>query len=174
METTRVDLDPQLVSCDCAAIQDRLQIRTMPAEAFVEKHGTGTLRKNKRLGMAWNSQYLTERVRYEFGWEFEILPRSCLTFSDAITESDSKLITEAGWHAERYINMSIFPEDYFEVKYLTASYPDGKTKEGIGIAVRQTSAPWIPKGHLVFVIVAEYSTTINKYTIVRNPFQLQT
>lgn len=170
METIKVELDPKLVDCQSESIQSRIQIRTMSADDFITLHGSGTLRKNKNLGMAWNDQYLEERVRYEFGWGFKMLPRSRVTLGDAITEGDCKPVTETGWHAERYINMSIFPEDCFEVKHLHVEYPDGELKEGLGIVVRQTSAPWIPKGHLVFAIIAEFNAAIKKWSHARNPF----
>jgi hypothetical protein len=151
-------------------LQNRIAIRKMGADEFVNKHASGTLRKNKSLGMAWRSQYLHERVAYEFGWEFECLPRSRIMFGDAYTEGDCSAITEAGWHIERYMNLNIFPEDKIEAKYIHVEYPCGERKEGIGMIIRETSAPFIPAGNLVYSIVAEYDTKKEKWKKANNPF----
>ena len=152
-----------------SALARRLAIRTMDAEAFIDRHASGTLRKNRRLGMVWREQYLEERVAYEFGWEFQCLPRSRVTFGDAYTEGDVAALTEAGWHIERYIEMREFPEDHIETKYLNVEYKDGAVREGVGMIVRQTSAPWIPSGHIVFAIVATYDPVKKLWHEARNP-----
>lgn len=154
METKVVPIDPAILAC--APLAKVVGLRQMDADTFVEKHASGTLRKNKRIGMVWREQYLHERAAYELGWAFECLPRSRVTFGDAYTEGDVKALTEAGWHIERYIEMSVFPEDYFETKYLNVEYKDGAVREGVGMVVRQTSAQFVPAGHLAFAIVAEY------------------
>lgn len=141
----------------------------MDAETFIEQHASGTLRKNRRLGMVWREQYISERIAYEFGWIFQCLPRSRVTFGDAYTEGDEKAITEAGWHIERYIELSCFPEDRFETKYLTVEHKDGTKREGIGIIVRETSAAFVPSGHIVFAIVAEYDTARACWLDAENP-----
>jgi hypothetical protein len=121
--------------------------------------------------MSWRSQYLHERVAWDFGHVFELLPRSRVTFGDAITESDCKPITEAGWYIERYftLNKAVFPSDYYECKYITASRADGTVVEGIGIIVRETCAPWLPAGHVLFGIVAPFSKMLNKWLPTQNP-----
>lgn len=161
--TTRVEVK------DCPILAKRLAIREMSAEDFIDNHGSGTLRKNKRIGMVWRDQYLAERTAYEFGWEFECLPRSRVTFGDAYTEGDCHSVTEAGWHCERYMTMAIFPEDYFEVKYISVEYADGTKKEGIGLIVRKTSAPFVPNGYFVFAIVAQFDPINKKWHEARNP-----
>jgi hypothetical protein len=167
VETQIVPLDESVRSCP--ALARRVAIRTMDAEEFVERHASGTLRKNKRLGMVWRDQYLHERVAYEFGWEFECLPRSRVTFGDAYTEGDTPALTEAGWHIERYLELSLFPEDRFETKYINVEYKDGETKEGVGIVVRQTSTPWLPGGQLVFAIIAPFDPARKIWLPARNP-----
>ena len=122
------------------ALSNRLRIRQMSAEDFVDEKASGTLRKNKRLGFVWHPQYLHERVCYEFGWTFEVLPRSQVTFNDALTAGDCKPLTEAGWFIERYQSLSVFSEDQFEAKYIQVEERDGKRREGVGIVVTQTSA----------------------------------
>jgi hypothetical protein len=91
------------------------------------------------------------------------------TFVDAYTEGDVKALTEAGWHIERYIELSTFPEDHFETKYLNVEYKDGTTREGVGMVVRQTSAQFIPGGHLVFAIVAEFDAVKKIWHDAVNP-----
>jgi len=167
METRVVPLSPPLAEVE--ALRRRVELRTMSDEAFVEAHASGTLRKNKRIGMAWREQYLHERTAYEFGWCFECLPRSRVTFGDAYTEGDVHPITEAGWHIERYIVRSVFPEDHVEAKYINVEYKDGKKREGVGMIVRQTSASFVPGGHLVFAIVAEYDPVKKLWLEAVNP-----
>jgi hypothetical protein len=167
METKVVALDPALEAC--APLAKRVAVRRMDADTFVEKHASGTLRKNKRLGMVWREQYLDERTAYEFGWGFECLPRSRVTFGDAFTEPDTAALTEAGWHIERLIELSIFPEDRYETKYINVEYKDGTKREGIGVILRQTSASFVPGGHLVFAIVAEFDAMRKAWRPAENP-----
>lgn len=167
METKQVPLDEHVSGC--AALAKRVKLRLMSADEFVEGHASGTLRKNKRLGMVWREQYLEERVAWEFGWCFQCLPRSRVTFGDAYTEGDNHSITEAGWHIERYIELSTFPEDRFETKYITVEHKDGTKVEGIGMIVRETSAAFVPAGHIVFAIVAEFDVVKADWREAENP-----
>jgi hypothetical protein len=162
METELLKV-PEIVSA-------RQKIRLMPESEWIDVHGSGTLRKNKRLGMVSRSQYLHERVSWEFGHVFEVLPRSRVTFGDAISESDCKPLTEAGWFIDRYftLNKAVFPEDYYECKYIYISRGEVEV-EGIGIIVRATCAPWIPAGHIVFGLVAEYSKISKFWRPAQNP-----
>jgi hypothetical protein len=167
METIKVPLNEDIKNCP--PLQARVKLRLMSAEEFIEKYASGTLRKNKSLGMVWKQQYLTERCAYEFGWGFECLPRSRVTFGDAYTEGDCKALTEAGWLCERYMSLIIFPEDYCEVKYINVDYGEEVKKEGVGLIVRQTSAQFIPDGHIVFAIVAEFDPVRKRWKHARNP-----
>jgi hypothetical protein len=167
METLKVPLNEDVRACP--ALARRVALRLMTAEEFIDKHASGTLRKNKQLGMVWRSQYLEERTAYEFGWGFECLPRSRVTFGDAYTEGNCRSLTEAGWLCERYISLAVFPEDRCEVKYINVDYGDGRTKEGVGLIVRATSAAFVPDGHLVFAIVAEYDPVRKRWRPARNP-----
>jgi hypothetical protein len=155
---------------NCVELQRRVQLREMDADTFITRHSSGTLRKNRAIGMAWQQQYLEERTAYEFGWEFECLPRSRVTFGVANTEGDASAITEAGWHIERYLTLAIFPEDQMETKYIMIEESDGKRREGIGIIVRQTSAQFVPKGHLVFAIITPLDPVTHTWMHANNPF----
>lgn len=167
METEVVNTSAEVVNSP--ALKERLRIRDMGSSEFIEEKGSGTLRKNKRLGFAWQKQYLHERLCYEFGWLFESLPRTQVIFNDPITEGDCKPLTEAGWFIERYISMNVFPEDKFEVKYILVENRDGTRREGVGIVIKQTSASFIPKGNVVFAIVAEHSKTLKDFRDAKNP-----
>lgn len=166
MQTEKVPMNEEIKNCN--ALKNRVAVRSKSADKWIDDHASGTLRKNKRIGFAWRNQYLQERTVYEFGWEFEIIPRSYLTFGDPITEGDCHAVTEAGWHIERYVETRVFPEDYVEAKYINVEYGSGSTKEGIGIIVRETSADWIPDGHVVFAIIAEFKS--GNWLEAKNPF----
>ena len=168
METLKVKMDKSIQKCK--PLKNRVKQRTMSAEKWVEKHASGTLRKNKALGMTWRTQYLEERTAYEFGWEFEIQPRSRIMFGDAFTEGDASVVTESGWHIERYSEMKVFPEDYYQCKYINVEYSWGEKKEGIGIIVRETSAEWIPTGHIIFAIVGVFDPETEDWKEANNPF----
>lgn len=148
----------------------RQAIRCLPESVWIDKHGSGTLRKNQRLGFVSRPQYLHERVCWEFGHTFELLPRSRVTFGDPISEADCKPVTEAGWFIDRYfsLNKAVFPDDYYECKYIYSSRHDVAV-EGIGIIVRATCAPWLPGGHILFSIVAEYSKSLDMFKPAQNP-----
>ena len=149
----------------------RYNLRTLNEKDWINTYASGTLRKNSRLGMSYRSQYLHERVNWDFGDGFSILPRSRVTFGDAITESDCAPITEAGWYIDRYItiNNASFPEEHYECKYIFAQETDSCQSEGIGIVIRQTYANWIPVGHIVYCIVTEYDKLTKQYRCAKNP-----
>lgn len=159
------DLIP--IPANLEGFQSRIDIRLLSIEEFINSKGSGTLRKNKAIGMNVTSHALHERVAYEFGYQFEICPERFLTWGEARSEGDCKPLTEVGWFAERYASVCLFPGDEIEVKYLTAEV-DGVKREGVGIIVRTTSAPWIPKGYVVFAIIAEYVEG-KGYLEARNP-----
>lgn len=140
-------------------INNREAIRFLSDEEWIENHGSGTLRKNKRICFSWRTQYLHERIAYEYGFIWECVPRTWLTFGDAITEADCHAVTEAGWHIERYMQHLAFPEDRVETKYINVEYKGRDKREGIGMILRETSAKFIPAGHIVFCIVAEFDTS---------------
>jgi hypothetical protein len=161
--------DMQRLSVLHEALERRTRIRTMMAESFIEEHASGTLRKNKRLGFCWNDQYLAERAAYEFGFEFAVIPKSRILIGAPYTEGDCHAITEAGWHIERYINLSIWKDDEYAAKYIQVELPDGTRREGIGIVVLKTTATFVPKNHVVYAIVAEYDPQQKAWREARNP-----
>jgi hypothetical protein len=146
----------------------RTAIRSMTMDTFIEQRGSGTLRKNRAIGMNVTSHALAERVAYEFGYGFEAMPERCVTWGEARSEPDCKPLTEAGWHIERYAAVCLFPGDEVEAKYLIVE-SDGERREGVGLIVRVTSAPFIPAGYTVFAIIAEFSVTRGRFLEAKNP-----
>lgn len=145
----------------------RIQLRTMSKEEFIEKWGSGTLRKSHKLGFDVNDAYLNERVKFEFGIGFEIIQRSRVTYSDIKLVSCQSL-TELGWHAERMIELRAFSADEFVCKQFDIEYADGKIKQGAGLLVLITSAPWVPNGYIIFSVISERRN--NQYLPAINPF----
>jgi hypothetical protein len=148
-----------------------LKIRNINENDFIENHGSGTLRKAKRLGTAYKSLYKEERVAYDFGWEFKVVPNSRITYNDAIAEGDCHSFTEACWHAERYLMKNPFEEDdIYEFKYIIVEECEGCRYEGIGLICRQTNAQYIGDGNTLFCIIAEYDNEKKEWKDARNPF----
>lgn len=145
------------------------KIRTMSKEEFIENHGSGTLRKNKKIGLKHNLQYWEERIAYEFGWEFRMLPSTRVTMGNAQTEGDVKGLTEFGWFVERFMSTRVFKEDLIEPVYLQIEDVDGTRSEGNGIFVKQTSFE-VPKGYVVFSVITPFNTETGEWEEALNPF----
>lgn len=136
---------------------------------WIEAHGSGTLRKNKRLGMSWKSQYLEERVSFEFGYEFEALSGNRVTQGIPLTCGDCKASTETGWFTDRMQTIDIFG-DRPSPSYISVEYPDGTRREGLGIVLNLTHRPaWLPESYKVFAIVGEYDPDHKDYVSSLNP-----
>lgn len=147
-----------------------LNVRNMTEDEFIENHGSGSLRKAKKLGTAYKALYKEERVAYDFGWEFKVLPNSRITYNDAIAEGDCSAFTESCWHAERYLQKNPFEDDIFELKYLIVEESETCRYEGIGLFCKQTNASYIGDGNTLFCIIAEYNTKTHEWEEARNPF----
>lgn len=141
-----------------------LKMRTMEQDDWIAKHGSGTLQKSKRLGFDVYEKYLEERVKFEFGFGFEMLSKSYLTVSDIKLVSASAL-TELGWHLERMIEIRPYDTDWFLAKYIQLGTDD---RQGGCILLKETSANWIPKGMMVFAMVAPFKD--GNYQEAVNPF----
>jgi hypothetical protein len=152
-----------------AAFGRRVAARLLTADEFIERHGSGTLRKNRRQGMDWAGQYLHERTAYEFGWCFESVHETRVTWGTPITQGDCRAVTEAGWFIDRYVHVCAFPGDELETKYIMIEYPDGTRKEGLGMVVRATSAAFVPERHMVFAVIAEWDAAGKRFKDATNP-----
>ena len=176
MDTRKVPVSPETIAAAAASpgFKRLLDSRLMPADQWIEEHGSGTLRKNKRIGFSWQSQYRIERAAWEFGWCYEMLPKTRVSFNDPISAGDCKACTEAGWHIERIMSRNPFDEDIYEVKYIHANGSGGKggpsgPRQGLGLIVKQTCAPWIPRGHVIFAFISEYDPETHEWSPPENP-----
>lgn len=156
-------------TCECTPFARRIAARLMTMEHFIEHHASGTLRKNARLGLNARNQYLEERTAFEFGYEFECVAESRVTWGTPITEGDCKPMTEAGWFIDRYVEVNAFPGDEFEAKYIIVEYADGSRKEGLGLVVRRTSAPFVPDRSMIFAIITEFDRQKMVFLPAKNP-----
>jgi hypothetical protein len=152
---------------DLPPAHPRRMLREMDKSTFMHAYASGTLAKSARLGFDIHDAYIQERTQLEFGAGFEIVPRSRVTYSD-IKLIPSAALTELGWHAERMIELRPFESDAFVCKQIEVSYADGRIREGAGILVEQTSAKWVPAGHMVLALVAERLK--GQYASALNPF----
>ena len=168
METKVVEIHESIKNSP--VLERRIHQRTSSRKDFIEKYGSGTIKKAMLLGCKIKDFYLEERVAFVFGWEFEVIPSSRIKIGEVLAESDCKSQTEAFWHILRYRETNIFPNDIYLCKYIEVEYSDGIKKEGIGIFVSQTSAKFIPKGNSVFSIISEFSRIKNEYKDALNPF----
>lgn len=155
------------LSSDLQPSHPRRAFRDLSQADFIQSFGSGTLRKSHRLGFDVHEAYLRERTQMEWGQGFEIIPRSRVTYSDLKLIASSSL-TELGWHAERMIELRPFESDIFVCKQLDIEYANGHCKHGAGILLTHTSAPWIPKGFMIFSMVCEFLN--GSYLPARNPF----
>jgi len=153
----------------CVAYEDRLKIRHMYQQEWIDAFASGTLQTSVKLGMAVRDFYLVERVAFEFGWEFEVLPASRVTTGVPVSEGDESAITEFGWYAKR-ANWNLFYGDKMAFKYVIVEYVDGTKKEGLAFVITETSASWLPKNHLLFALVAEFNTKTGEWNKAVNPY----
>lgn len=153
MKTEKVALS----EAACRLPERIVSARTMSNADWVELHGSGTLRDNKALGFVWSIQCLSERLAYTFGYGFSGFKAHLVTFNDSISECDERAYTQAGRWVKRYLAKSLFPEDYFEVKYVVIKNEEGRREwEGIGVIVRQSSAQFIPNNTMVVGKIARF------------------
>ena len=131
---------------------------------------SGTLKKNNRVGFKVFDQLRHEAFCQTLGWTWESYQSSYITFNDAVSEGDCHAITEAGWFADRWLALNLFPEDKYELKYIIITMPDDAKREGVGLICRETSIQWIQPGSLVFCMLCEYSSKTKTWTEASNPF----
>jgi hypothetical protein len=148
----------------CIMSHQRLALRQMSEEDWIEKYGSTTVRKAKRLKARYKNQYLEERTAFEFGPSWKLVPSSRVLFNDVMSEGDCHELVEAIWLSDRYIDTSIFSADQFEFKYIHITKPDDSVIEGVGLICRQvTNCPWLPEGQMLYWIQAEYDKQAGRY-----------
>ena len=160
MRTIKVDL-----SKESSLLPQRIvNARTITNSQWIDEHGSGTLRDNKELKFVWSMQCLAERIAYTFGYGFGAYKEHLVTFNDSISECDEQSYTLAGRWMKRYLAMKLFPEDYFELKYVIIKDESGKREwEGIGVIVRETSASFVPDGIMIVAKIAMYNTNTHQW-----------
>ena len=147
----------------------RRTLRDMDKQTFIDKYGSGTLRKSQKLGFDITDAYLNERVKFEFGNGFQICYSSRFSYND-IKLIPCEAMTELGWHAERMIEIRPFESDIFKCKEIDVDFEGGERIQGIGIVLMETSAQWIPNGYSVFSIVSTFNKETKQYMKAINPF----
>lgn len=166
MKTEKVSISKEAVDSLPARI---IENRSQGNAQWIEEHGSGTLRDNKGLDFVWSIQCLSERLAYTFGYGFSAHKSHLVTFNDTISECDEPAYTLAGRWTKRYLAKVLFPEDYFEVKYVIVKNEEGGREwEGIGLIVRQTSAQFIPDNTMVVAKIARFDPKVGKWDLAIN------
>lgn len=148
----------------------RQVLRGTSDNEWIEKYGSTTVRKAKRLGAKYRNQYLVERVAFEFGYHWKMIPASRVVFGDVMSEGDCHQLTEAIWLSDCYIAKNNFTEDKFEFKYIIVTNSDDSITEGVGLVCRQvTNCSWIPDGQILYWIQAEYDKKLKCFKENINP-----
>lgn len=165
--TTMTEVVPYQ-EADLPAGHPRRILRDLDQETFIAKYASGSLRKSAKLGFDIKEAYLRERVKLEFGLGFDVIQKSWVMFNDPKFQS-SQGVTEFCWHLERMIELRPFESDTFVAKELDIEKPDQSKRKGLGIFVKHTSAPWLPRGYIVYALVAERDAKGNLGPAI-NPF----
>ncbi len=167
-ETRIVPLSPEVLASP--ALAGRIALRKMPFREWIREHGSSTLRKGERNGAGIKKLLSHERVAHEFGWTFEVEFATRLLYGRLLDEGDCPPITETFWFVDRMRVMNVFPEDVYEAKYIHIDVGKPTARQGAGIILRQTSAPWVPRGHLVFALIASFNPATGDFEDAQNPF----
>ncbi len=152
------------------ALEGRVALRKLASLPWIKEHGSSSLRKAERGGAGVKKQLAHERVAHEFGWGYEAEFATRVLYGRIQSEGDCPAITETFWHFDRLQALNVFPEDVFEAKYLHVDVGKPTARQGTGIIVRQTSAPWVPRGHLLFAFIALFNPTTGDFEPAQNPF----
>lgn len=176
METKKVNFTKDYDYTKGIKMQKKKKMRETPLKDWLvdfelKDRLSGTLKKNASIGFKYINQLNEEAIAKTLGWGFESAPTTYITFNDAITEGDCHSLTEVGWHVDRMLNIHVFEEDIFSLKYIVVQDFEGNIiKQGVGVILKETSISWIMKGHLVFAILTEYDNKTKSWTECINPF----
>ena len=168
MQTEKQVLDKP--APECVSVYSLVDLRTMPEDKWIEQYGSTTVRKAKRLGGKFKQQYYIERVAFEFGYHWKMIPASRVVFGDVMSEGDCHQLTEAIWLSDCYLAKQVFVLDQFQFKYIIVTNQDDSVTEGVGLICRQlTNCSWIPDGQILYWIQAEYDKAKGEYKENINP-----
>lgn len=123
---------------------------------WIQKYGSGTLRRVVEENFAWKELYYEERTAFEFGYGFRPLLASRTSTGQPIAEGDNKAITETCWWA-RAIRWRLGTDT--KVVHLTYTN-DAVREEGLGIILSH-SAPWWPKGRICAAFTTQNGKSVN-------------
>jgi hypothetical protein len=146
-----------------------LDMREMSEVDWIQKYGSGTLRDSVEYGTAYKTLYRHERICWEYGSGFECIPTTRVLPNIIIAEGDCPQYREALYYFKKIKARRLFQEDYYEFKYINITESDDSVRQGAGIILRATTTSWIPDGHMVLAIVAEYDTKTKQWKDAVNP-----
>lgn len=151
--------------------KERLAIRNLTKDKFIEKHASGTLRKAHRSGLNCDDHYLHERLAFEFGFSFESIDTrlECLSSHTGVSYPDNPAITESLWLYDRYVAINPF-NDEFQLRYIKINNKEDR-REGLAITLVSDNPKieWLPINHFVFAIIAEYDPVNKVWKDAVNP-----
>lgn len=153
----------------CPSLAERVRIRQLSMDDFVCEFASGTCWKNSAVGMLTRDHSLSDRVHFEFGAGFRLVPLSRVQVGYARSEPDCGPLTESGWYAMRYQSWSCFPGDECRTLYATVANDDDSKTEGVALFVTKTSASWVPAGHAIVAFVTTVDPASHNYRPAENP-----
>ena len=169
---TRIIEPPDWVDAIAQAdpqFKELLGLRFVPDDVFIAQYGSDYLKHAKATGIGCRDLCLAERVRFVFGRPFECLPSTQVMKGRQIAIEGYDQVAEATSLINK-LRVHSFLGDTYDPCFLDASYRDGTKKLGFGVIVKETSAHFIPRGYVVFVIITEYDGTDHSWKPVVNPF----
>lgn len=126
---------------------------------WIQKYGSGTLRRCVEEDFAWRELYLEERTAFEFGYGFRPLLASRTTTGQPIAEGDNKAITETCWWA-RALRFRFRAKPLFTVQVVHLTYTNETREEGLGIIINHNEE-WFPKGRICAAFTTLNGKSVN-------------
>jgi hypothetical protein len=134
----------------------------MTTEEWIQQFGSGTLRRAVEENMCWRELYLHERSAFEFGYGFEPISGSRITFGKALASADDPATTETCWWA-RVLRWRAIRDNRpakVDVMYITIS--EEVTRESIGIVYYPETRPsWLPNDRVLVALTWDGKQTVN-------------
>lgn len=150
------------------AIANRYKLRDADADSWILQLGSGTLNNSKNASVEWHPLYRQERVAFEYGDGFDLIPHTRITFGTFIAEGDCPVTTHVAYYWRCLQKRSIFGADVHEIKYIHL-FTDNSKREGAGIIVTQTDSPWLPSGYTIYALISEWNPEKKAWGPINNP-----
>mgnify|MGYP003556521921 FL=1 len=137
-------------------------IDKVPA-AWIAEHGTGSLRRAREEGMRWHNMYLAERVALEYGYGFDAVNASRITYGEALAEGDDAATTETCYWARALRYRAKRDNKALDYVVCHATLTEDERIEGIAIRCIPHERPhWLaPRFHLVAFTTDASGCTVN-------------